>query len=448
MKPSCFARELKTIFETAYYHVPPFQRPYSWERDHIVDFWNDAIVECESDYFIGSMVIFKKSSELFGIVDGQQRLTTITLILCALRNAYRSEGMTDYALGIQSLIERKGLDNKNQFILQTETSYPYPQEFIQKNGNPDIQVDYNTEEITLKNAFELITKLINDEIEYIKETKHSRKVDSRDLIKDKLNKIRDKVCKLKIITIEIDDEEDAYIIFETLNTRGKDLSVSDLIKTHLIKSIKVNNKNVDLPKEKWKRIRENIDYISIETNIDTFLLHEWLSRYEHTTVKTLYKKFKQTIKNHEFKPFLDILENDSAIYKYIHDPESKRWEKNEIEIKKILLHLNSFRITQQMPFVLSLLREYLNGKLKYRQTVDCLESIEKFHYLYTAITSQRSSGGIASMYSGLARKLTNTRDEAGKSNIIRELKSKMRDKIPTIDEFQAGFKKLRYINEH
>jgi len=448
MKIACLDKEIRNVLETGYYRVPRFQRPYSWEKDHITDFWNDTIIDCDSDYFIGAIVVFKKSNDLFGIVDGQQRLTTVTMILCALRNAYKNEGLLSLSKGVHHLIERVGLDDERRYILQTETSYPYFQEFIQKNNDPEFKADLLIEETYLKNAFDLITKYIKDEIEHIKQSRHSKREELTDIIKNRLNEIRDKILKLKVILIELDDEDDAYMIFETINMRGKDLSVSDLIKNHLTKYIKVNNKQVDIAKDKWKQIKENIDSVYGDIDTDAFLLHFWLSKYEYTTLKALYKKFKQTIHKHESRSFLDTLLSDSIIYKSIFDPESKRWDKSEIEIKKVLINLNNFRVTQQTPMVLSILREYLSGRLKFRLAIDCLEAIEKFHYLFTAITSQRSSGSIASMYSTYARRLANTKDENGKSRIIRELKQKMREKVPTLDEFQAGFRKLRFTNDY
>lgn len=86
MKITCIDKEIRKVFETGYYAIPRFQRPYSWEKDHISEFWNDSIVENETDYFIGSIVVYKQDDETFGIVDGQQRLTTITMILSALRD--------------------------------------------------------------------------------------------------------------------------------------------------------------------------------------------------------------------------------------------------------------------------------------------------------------------------------------------------------------------------
>lgn len=446
MKITSLDREIRKVFETGYYNIPRFQRPYSWEKDQIAEFWNDTIKDSESDYFIGSIVVYKKNDELFGIVDGQQRLTTITMVLCAVRDFYISEGLVNPARGVHALIEKIDLNNEQKFVLQTETSYPYFQEHIQKYEEPEIDVEYGVEEINLKKGFELINKFIKQEIDVIKANKQLTREKRDKAIQDKLNDIRDRTLKLKVIYVELDDEDDAYVIFETLNTRGKDLSVGDLIKNHLTKNIKAKNKGVDIPKEKWKIIRDNIDSTSKDLEIDTFLLHVWLSKYEFTTTKTLFKKFKKNISKAEAKMFLDNLVADSVTYKNIFDTDTKKWNKNELPLKKSLSVLYGFNVTQQTPMVLSIMREYNAKRLKFKFAKEALEAIEHFHYIFTAITSQRSSGGVASMYSQYARKLSEAKDDSQKLNVIRELRQKMRDRIPTYDEFLAAFKTLEFTN--
>lgn len=93
---------VKTLLESFFYRVPRFQRPYSWDRENVADFWNDAITSEDPDYFIGSFVVYKnaQSSDTMLVVDGQQRLTTVTLLLAALRESLVQEGHVDLAKGI------------------------------------------------------------------------------------------------------------------------------------------------------------------------------------------------------------------------------------------------------------------------------------------------------------------------------------------------------------
>jgi uncharacterized protein with ParB-like and HNH nuclease domain len=85
-------KEIRDIFSLGYFKIPRFQRPYSWDHDEVESFWDDIILEKAENYFIGSMVVYQTKKPYFGIVDGQQRLTTITLILSTIRNAFLKIG--------------------------------------------------------------------------------------------------------------------------------------------------------------------------------------------------------------------------------------------------------------------------------------------------------------------------------------------------------------------
>lgn len=448
MKIDSKDKEVKKVLETGYYYVPRFQRPYSWEKDQINDFWNDSLVESETDYFIGSIVVYKMDDETYGIVDGQQRLTTITMLLCAIRNAYDDEGFKDLAKGIHTQIEREDLRYKKKFVLQTETSYPYLQEYIQKFGSPDVEPEYGQEEVNLKNAFDLICLNVEDVIAPIRANRQLDPDKQKKAILKKLDELRDRILKLKVIYIELDNEDDAYIIFETLNTRGKDLAVSDLVKNYLTKLVKSDNERVDIPKDKWNKVRDAIENSGSDLTIDNFLLHQWLSKYEYTSSKKLFKRLKSTIKKHNAKDFLEELLIDSETYKIVFAPDTKAWKKEEIDMKLSLKALNTFKVTQQTPIVLSILREYFNGTIRLKVAKDALRAIEHFHYIFTAITSQRSSGGISSMYSLSARNLFEANDPREKINAIHELKTKMIARLPSFEEFLASFQTLAFLNSY
>jgi len=168
-------------------------------------------------------------------------------------------GFEDLAMGIQGLIERRNIDNKEEFVLSTETSYPFLQDYILKWGRPDVPITPMREEINLQSAFDQFDSLVATAILAIESDDALGVEKQKAMVKQKLVEIRDDILNLKIIFVKLDNEDDAYIIFETLNTRGKDLSLTDLVKNHVTKNIKAKSASVDQPKVKWERILETIE---------------------------------------------------------------------------------------------------------------------------------------------------------------------------------------------
>jgi uncharacterized protein with ParB-like and HNH nuclease domain len=160
MKIESTDQDIRTMLSSAYYRIPRFQRPYSWERENIQEFWDDVVRDNPSDYFIGSMVVYKEGQQRYGVVDGQQRLTTITILLCVLRNTLERLKLSDLAEGIQALVERRNIDNKPEYIVSTETSYPFFQDRIQKRGEAKIKIEPHQEEEHLNSAFVQLEALI------------------------------------------------------------------------------------------------------------------------------------------------------------------------------------------------------------------------------------------------------------------------------------------------
>jgi len=443
VKITSLDKSISEILEVGYYLIPRFQRPFSWEKDQVVQFWEDLTADEETDYFIGSMVVFKGKNSSFGVVDGQQRLTTITMILCALRDAFSAQGLSDSAQGIHRFIEKPNIDNKKEYVLQTETSYPYLQEHIQKFGEPETQGEHGEEEQLLKVAFDIISGNVREMIEAVNKDPSISEERKKEEIREKLLRLRTKVLGLKVIHITLDDEDDAYVIFETLNTRGKDLSVADLLKNHLVKLIKPSNINVDISKETWEDIRNRMDKVQVK--FDEFLYHHWLSKYErYVPIKKLFKSVKKQIRTNNAKEFLDELNFDSANYLKIIDPKGQTWDKNNYDIRDSLVAINIFRVKQPIPMILSLLREYEKGTLKYKHVKEALESIERFHFIFSAVTSQRSSGGISFMYAKSAINLSDAKKADDRIKVIRELKQEQSKKLPGYQEFEANFVEIGF----
>lgn len=447
MKIESTDQDIRTMLASGYYRIPRFQRPYSWDRENIQEFWDDIVRDNPSEYFIGSMVVYKDGKQRYGIVDGQQRLTTITILLAVLRDTLAEFAFDDLAQGVHGLIEKRNIDNKLEFILSTETSYPFFQDRIQKWGKAVINLEPLNEEQGLQAAHAQLKLLVSGSVKSLVEDPSLSKDKTQELLQQKLVTIRDALLNLKVIFIKLEDEDDAYVIFETLNTRGKDLSLTDLVKTHLAKLIKSKNPSSDEVKIKWRQLVETIEGSSADLQTDTFIHHFWLSKYDYLPAKTLFKVLKKKITASDAQSFLDTLLQDAGLYRGIHEIAYAKWTKEEKNISEALLALTLFRVQQQTPCVLSLLREYrATKKLKKKHVEEALASIEKFHFLFTAVTSQRSSGGISGMYAALGRRLFEAKDTQAAVDVIKELKQKLRDRIPSFSEFKALFQEIIYTD--
>ena len=131
--------------------------------------------------------------------------------------------------------------------------------------------------------------------------------------------------------------------------------------------------------------------------------------------------------------------------RYLHEPTYKKWGKDELDIRDSLHAMNLFRIKQQLPMVLSVLQQYEGGYLKTKHVREILAAIENFHFAFTAIASQRSSGGISFMYALAARELHYAGDLSKKARVLAKFRAeKLAPKRPVYEEFEPSFLELRY----
>jgi hypothetical protein len=431
------------MLSSGYFRIPRFQRPYSWDRENIQAFWDDVVPDNPGEYFIGSMVVYKEGPQIFGVVDGQQRLTTITILLCAIRNLLRERGFEDLAKGIHGLVERPNIDNKPKFVVSTETSYPYFQDRIQKWSEPSLELTPLDEERNVQAAFDQLSGMLAAVAQKIDGDPTLSDKKKPDRLRDDVLRIRDKLLSLKLIFVQLQDEDDAYLIFETLNTRGKDLRLTDLVKNHITKHVRSSNRQTDEAKVKWHQLLETIEGASVPLETDAFLHHFWLSRYDFLPAKSVFKTLKRKFTASQTREFLDQLVSDARLYRAIHEVSFGKWTKQERRIAQALEALALFRVQQPTPCVLSLMREYKStNKIKMKHIEEALVAIEKFHFLFTAVTSQRSSGGISKMYALHAREVFKASDTQAAAAVISELKKKLRDRVPSFEEFAALFPEI------
>lgn len=446
MKIESQDRTIDQLLKGHTFVIPRFQRPYSWEADHVNAFWNDVTDNLGESYFIGSMVVYKSGRSQLSVVDGQQRLTTITILLCAIREGFKLLDRADLADGLQAYIEQKNRDNQTEYVLKTETSFPFLQEEVLKNSPADAPFEVGREEESIERAYTIFKSEIAGSLaEFISNKEQSDEDNQKDAI-SWLSRLRDAVFDLNVILVTLDNEDDAYLIFETLNTRGKDLALADLLRNHFTKFLRPES-GVDQPILKWSKVYDTISSAPMLLDTDTFIVHSWQSRYDYVTKAKAFSKIKERISKKNAKAHLDRFVSDADQWRSIFDTDFG-WKKVEKEAARSLDALRIFKVVQPAPGILSLIRAYRDGKIRYKVLRDALSKIEKFHFSFNAITSSRSSGGISGMYSSFGRQVFDAEDTSEIIDAISELTEKLRERRPADSEFDAGFEQVIFTRSH
>lgn len=434
-----------------FYEIPRFQRPYSWTDENVEALWRDIIENKGDEYFLGSMIVYSENDMTLRIIDGQQRLTTLSLLLACIRDIAKEIGANNLATGTQTFLQKVDEDNRKRSTLaRTEDSQtPYLQEvYICEIPRLEIKDDEKTDEMrTIDSAYNTLKKHISDALpeEYssIKPTE-TYSTEELEKVERELAKIRSRVLDVHILLIELDREEDAYTIFETINTRGLDLSITDLYKNLLSKHLRNETENDNFNRD-WTSLIGEIQEVN-NVDIDTFLYHSWNSRHTFSTRPKLYTNARELVKDKEIaQQILDELKEDWKSYRKLINPSSIEDKSNVwIEIQQSLEALRIFRVQQNVPYLIALLEACEREIIRPGKLATTLSTIEKFHYCFTAITNSRSSGGISSMYCKHARELTSATTSNAAANSIRELVQKLKDRLPKRELFVSKFIELEF----
>lgn len=402
MELHAYARTISELLSVKRkYVVPRFQREYSWNREKISELWDDITSSISAhpgesfeheEYFIGSLVLVgDDKSVAMQIVDGQQRLTTLTILLSVLCQRFKEIGKDNVAGSIyENYIAGKDDDSNFYFKLENETPKPFFQVAIQHIEKEERKPS-SEEEATLLAAYNVLLSYTARNA--LKKKFGLSRIDDA-YYENLLKAVRDQVVKyLKVILITVGEEDEAYTIFETLNARGMDLTFVDLIKNRVFKSSNSTHPD-DSAKTKWRTMRNTIFSRDSIGNLEDFVRHWWISRYNYERTGGIYKQFKKLWNEGKIKAevFLDELVKDAELYVKISSPREEDFKPQEQKaLYKSLLALKLFKVVQQKPFILNLFKAWEKKHLTLTDLKKALAFIEKFHFSFNAIGSMRSS---------------------------------------------------------
>lgn len=335
------------------YRVPRFQRDYSWGEGEWDDLWQDILGTIrpggESAHYMGYLVLQSADERTFEIIDGQQRLTTLSIIvLAALKNikrlidagvnvednARRLEGLRQSYVGFLNPVtlvasSKLTLNRNNDHYFQT---YLVPLADLPKRG-------FKASEHSLRKAFEWYDQRIEG---------HFSK--SRDKGKEIAKLVDDMSDRLFFTVITVADELNAYKVFETLNARGVKLSATDLLKNYLFSVLHRDGKHEHEFKaldDRWERI---VSRLGNESFTDFLRVH-WISRRDFIRQTELFKSIRSSVAgSKEVFELLSAMEEDVDPYLALVSPEGSDWTG---ESKNSALDLRMFSVRQPFPLILA-----------------------------------------------------------------------------------------------
>lgn len=330
--------------------VPPYQRPYSWESEQINDFWWDlraAFGSPASQYFLGTVVLTSDETGATTIIDGQQRLATTTLLFTALRNEFLRRGDAERA----QVIER---DYILAYDLRAGGSIPRLE--LAEDDRPALlnAITHPNENAARETRISRALSFFEDKIGA--ETQNSGSHWAETL----LGWVEFLDRRARIITVEVSDEADAFLIFETLNARGQDLTIADLLKNYLFG---LARDDLDTVKSHWMGALTALEASTNEEGVTTFVRHLWSSIRGATRERDLYARMKAEITTSSTSvSFAATLESAAPKYAALLSSDHPFWVDNPSIAPHIdtLLRLG---LEQNRPLLLAGFRRFQTDEL-------------------------------------------------------------------------------------
>ena len=365
---------LSGLFEQSkIFEVPYFQRSYTWERDLINEFWEDihnTVLDEQTnrEHFMGAF-IFSDSQETNDknegpsrewIIDGQQRMITLTILFRAMHDSLDKD--SDLAGHIIDLITG-GRYEKSEFyrLVLGEDVAEFFEKYIQEK-NPKI---FRESRKGKRKVEKRIIEAYKFFLDAVKKGAEERGWSPNKFVDYLFRKLKEKVVAVRI---KVHSDADAYAIFETINSKKVELSVSELLKNYVfLQSDKIGGSTLRNTRKKWDEIIENLSQDE-EIEPSQFIRHYWISNEESISEKNLYRaiKARYNSKREDIKRFISHLAEESALYvKLVGGFRDDNDEIIDDDGVSLLVQIKSLRIKQCYPVLLSALSEKLpKGQFK------------------------------------------------------------------------------------
>jgi hypothetical protein len=339
--------------------VPRYQRSYAWEDRNVLELLADiqrAKSGDEKEYFLGSIVLTGNDTSQQEVVDGQQRLATVTMILAEIRNVFQRLEDASRASDIESsYLAKRHLRSQEQ--LPQLSLNQHDNDYFVKRILGATSDDRTSAQAT-RQSHRLLAQAAQNISDYFSKAVGTLS-DTTAILLDWVDYL---VGNAKVIVVVVPDEANAYTIFETLNDRGLDLSISDLLKNFLFQTA---GNRLEEVQASWTSMYSLFEAAGTEGEVVDYIRQLWSSQHGLTRERELYGDIKGRITGKQQSvDFTKRLESSARLYQAIVKADQEYWGQFGATTRQHMLTLNLLGITRIRPLLLAVLEVFEPREVK------------------------------------------------------------------------------------
>jgi len=405
--------------------IPIYQRTYSWTLDQCEQLWNDVLGAAKDDsiysHFIGSIVYIGEGAQVITampkllVIDGQQRLTTLSLMLAALRDSIGNDntdvGVSSEEINDSYLLNKHGKQDQRYKIL------------LNRRDRDTLTRIVDSTEISENDSNRIL-----ENYKFLKEQVHTSGVDP--------SKVWEGITKLVVVDVALEHGRDnPQLIFESLNSTGLDLSQADLIRNNVLMGLRPDDQE-KVYSNYWYPMEQSFGGPGTFDQFDRFV-RDYLTLKSNTRaiprINEVYVNFKAHVRDQQHVPIEQVV---SDVYSYSRLFVKLAFEKeSDKEINRIFRDINTLRVDVAYPFLLEVYKDYEEGSLPREDFVAILKLVES--YVFRRVISEIPTNTLNKTFATLSR-------DIDKSNYLesvqaRFLLSDSYRRFPKDDEFWFKF---------
>jgi hypothetical protein len=409
--------------------VPPHQREYAWTKDKVKQLIEDLTEakETDKDHFLGTIVtIDADDSTELKIVDGQQRLTTTTLLVSAIRDYLQGDDssqiiVTSIESEFLTIIDRRARERIPRLSLNIDDNDFFKQ-LISSSG------DFSNLSPT-RESHDLLLEAAEECAKWVKRVARTHSAsDIADRLNDWLEYLENRATA---VLLSVSDGSRAFKMFETLNDRGLRTSQADLVKSYLFGE--AGNARLPEAQARWSTMRETLQELDDDDRTINFLWHSLIATRKYVRSDEVYDTISQTVRGgSNAAGYLTKLESLARVYVSTYSHDSDLWSQHSHKTKKALQVYNRFDPKPVRPLILAIAAKMPVAEVE--ASILHLVSLA----VRSVVTGQTRSGTFQDTYANAALMVY-----TDKIADVASLKVALRNVTVSDEDFEAAFSRAK-----